>query len=169
MLNSKTTSTNTDQPPSKRWRWLAVPCVLGLMSLLTAGYFITFTQATVLDGADKLPIRTHQRTVEAALREASIQLLPEDRVEPALDAPLVNGQQIVIHRARMVRVHIGNQEAKLIRTQRLTGSELLADLGHRLGVNDFVSINGGANGTHIFAESNYDDNTATVQVTVPRR
>jgi hypothetical protein len=32
-----------------------------------------------------------------------------------------------------------------------------------------VTINGGANGPHVFAESNYNDNTATVPVTVPRR
>jgi hypothetical protein len=32
-----------------------------------------------------------------------------------------------------------------------------------------VTINGGANGTHVFAESDYSDNTATVPVTVPRR
>jgi hypothetical protein len=32
-----------------------------------------------------------------------------------------------------------------------------------------VTINGGATGTHIFAESDYSDNTATVPVTVPRR
>jgi hypothetical protein len=32
-----------------------------------------------------------------------------------------------------------------------------------------VTINGGANGTHVFAESNYNDNIATVPVTVPRR
>ncbi|NJM42613.1 MAG: hypothetical protein HC853_18660, partial [Anaerolineae bacterium] len=38
------------QPNARRWRWLAVPIVLGLLSLLTAGYFITFTEANVLDG-----------------------------------------------------------------------------------------------------------------------
>lgn len=32
-----------------------------------------------------------------------------------------------------------------------------------------VTINGGATGTHVFAESNYNDNTATVPVTVPKR
>lgn len=31
-----------------------------------------------------------------------------------------------------------------------------------------VTINGGLNGTHVFAESDYSDNTATVTVTIPK-
>jgi hypothetical protein len=32
-----------------------------------------------------------------------------------------------------------------------------------------VTINGGPNGSHIFAESDYTDNIATVPVTIPKR
>ena len=32
-----------------------------------------------------------------------------------------------------------------------------------------VTINGGPNGAHVFAESDYTDNVATVPVTIPKR
>jgi hypothetical protein len=32
-----------------------------------------------------------------------------------------------------------------------------------------ITINGGLNGAHVFAESNYADNTATLTITVPKR
>ena len=32
-----------------------------------------------------------------------------------------------------------------------------------------VTINGGPGGTHVFDESDYDDNVATVPVTIPKR
>jgi uncharacterized protein YabE (DUF348 family) len=135
------------QPNARRWRWLAVPIVLGLLSLLTAGYFITFTEANVLDGTQQpRTIHTHQRTVSAALREAGVVLQPEDVVVPPLDAPLTHGSQIKINRARLVRVQVSNAgqtaQQKLVRTQRTTGRELLADLGFALSINDLLSING---------------------------
>lgn len=131
------------QPNSRRWRWLAVPVVLGLLSLLTAGYFITFTEASVLDSNQQpRSIRTHQRTVEAALREANVQLRSEDLVVPPLSASLVHNMQIKIARARTVRVQLGSEEQRLVRTQRTTGHELLADLGYLVGINDLLSVNG---------------------------
>ena len=136
-------TSTSDQPLNRRWRWVAIPCILGLLSLLTAGYFITFTHATVLDGSDRLDIRTHQRTVEATLREANIELLSEDTVIPALSAPLTNNSTIEIKRARLVRIRLGDNDERLVRTQRNNGRELLADIGQTLGINDFISINGG--------------------------
>ena len=140
--------TTSDQLPlNRRWRWLAVPCILGLLSLLTAGYFITFTHATVVDGTDKIDIRTHQRTIEAALREANIELLPEDVVIPALDAPLSNNSTIEIKRARLVRIRLGDSDERMVRTQHATGREVLADIGQTLSINDFISVNGADGGT----------------------
>jgi resuscitation-promoting factor RpfB len=136
-------SSSASQPNTRRWRWLAVPIVLGLLSLLTAGYFITFTEATVSDGIQQSrKIRTHQRTVEAALREANVQLRPEDVVVPPLGTPLTHDMQIKIARARLVRVQTSDAEQRLVRTQRTTGRELLADLGYAIGINDLLSING---------------------------
>ena len=44
----------------RRRAWLAVPIILGLLSLLTAGYFSTLSPAQIVDGERILPISTHQ-------------------------------------------------------------------------------------------------------------
>ncbi len=125
-----------------RSAWLAVPFVLGLLSLLTAGYLGTFTSATLVDGNRTITIRTHQNSVGAALREAGIQTLPEDIISPALDQPLNHNGQIKIQRAKLVRIQVDGQEPKLVRTQRITGADILADLGLPIGVNDFLTVKG---------------------------
>lgn len=134
----------TFRSPNAKHRasWLAVPVILGMLSLLTAGYLWTFTSATVLDHGSAMPIRTHQNTVGAALREAGISVLPEDVVSPALDQPLHHNDQINIKRAKLVRLQVDGQDPQLVRTQRNTGPEILADLGIHPNVNDFLSING---------------------------
>jgi uncharacterized protein YabE (DUF348 family) len=121
---------------------MAVPFVLGLLSLLTAGYFITITRVSIVDSnGQPREIQTHQRTVEAALREAGVKLFAEDVVVPPLQSALTHGSQIRIERASLVRLHVNNRTEQLIRTQRNTARELLADVGLSTGINDFVSIN----------------------------
>ncbi len=134
----------TDSRASSRTRsaWLAVPFVLGLLSLLTAGYLFTFTSATLVDGNRTIGIRTHQNTVGAALREAGVQILPEDIISPAVDQPLSHNAQIKIQRAKLVRVQVDGQEPKLVRTQRNKGAEILGDLGLPIGVNDLLNVKG---------------------------
>ncbi|MCS6849517.1 MAG: ubiquitin-like domain-containing protein [Anaerolineae bacterium] len=142
-------TTSTPEPPlsagkprPRRLRWLAIPIILGVFSLLTVGYLNTFTPATIIDGDKVINLRTHQTTVEGALREAGIELLPEDIVLPDKTAALNRNDTIVIQRARLVQLLVDNEEPKWIRTQRTRGSEVLADLGYSLSVNDLVSVNG---------------------------
>lgn len=139
-LPSKVTAT---KPGSRRLRWLAVPVILGVFSLLTVGYLNTFTPATIVDGDKVINLRTHQTTVGGALREAGIELLPEDVVLPEASSPLNRNDTIVIRRAKLVRLSVDGSEPVWIRTQRSRGAEVLADLGFALTVNDSVLVNGG--------------------------
>ncbi len=151
MMERKSTSepseppstTSLRKPRAHRRRWLAIPIILGVFSLLTVGYLNTFTPATIVDGDKVVNLRTHQTTVEGALREAGIELLPEDIVLPDRTATLNRNDTIVIQRARLVQLSVDDQEPRWIRTQRTRGSEVLADLGYSLSVNDLVSVNGG--------------------------
>ena len=69
-----------------RIRWLAVPIMLGIFSLLTAGYLITFTPCSKAIRTEVYD-STHQRTVEVHLREVNLQLQPEDVVVPYVVTP----------------------------------------------------------------------------------
>ncbi|MDW8395018.1 MAG: ubiquitin-like domain-containing protein [Anaerolineae bacterium] len=123
-------------------RLLAVPFILALSGLLTAGYLSTFTPARVVDGSRVIQVRTHQSTVEGALREVGLQLQPEDVVIPSLQAPVPRNGIIEVRRARLVKVSVDGNEPRLVRTQRQKAYELLADLGYTLTVNDALKVNG---------------------------
>src|SRR5450759_2353724 len=100
--------TGARPPYPPRWRksisWKVVPVILAALSLLTAGYFATFTPVKVFDGDRVISLSTHQTTVETALSEAAISLDPEDIVTPSISTPLNRNDTIVIQRAKLVRV-----------------------------------------------------------------
>jgi uncharacterized protein YabE (DUF348 family) len=123
-------------------RWLAVPIVLGVFSLLTVGYLNSFTPVKVMDGDLVIEHRTHQTTVSGLLNEIGLPLLPEDIVFPRLEASLVRNDTIVIRRAKLVKLTVDDQEPRWIRTQRDLGRDFLNDLGYRYGVHDELLVNG---------------------------
>ena len=112
------------------------------MSLLTAGYFGTFTPVKVVDGDRVIPLSTHQTTVGAALSEASITLNPEDIVTPFVSAPLNRNDTIIIQRAKLVRVNIDGQEVHTIHTQSQSAAEVMASLGISTSGRDLLLVNG---------------------------
>ncbi|MCL4506130.1 MAG: ubiquitin-like domain-containing protein [Chloroflexi bacterium] len=126
---------------ASRLRWLAFPIILGVLSLLTAGYLSTFTPAKILDGNRVISLQTHQTTVGAALREANVHLLPEDIISPPLSTPLNRNDTIIIKRARLVRVNVDGQEPVLVRTQGNTAEDVLAKLGYNIGDRDKLTVN----------------------------
>ena len=126
----------------RRRPWLAIPIILGILSLLTAGYFSTLTPAQIVDGERIVPVSTHQTTVGAALREAGILLLPEDVVTPGLESGLNRNDAIIIKRAITARVVLENQEPRLVRTQSRSARQVLTKLGINVGNFDLVTVDG---------------------------
>ncbi len=143
-------SQSTVEPPHsalpRRWkskvRWLSIPFILGLFSLMTVGYLNSFTPIKIVDGDRIIDLRTHQTNVEGVLREANISLLPEDTVLPAGDATLQHNDTIIVKRAKLVKLYVDDGEPRLIRTQRDRGAQVLKDLGYATSVEDAVVING---------------------------
>jgi uncharacterized protein YabE (DUF348 family) len=123
-------------------RWLAVPITLGIFSLLTVGYLSSFTPVQIIDRGKPIEVRTRQSTVEGALRDAGVSLLPEDIVVPGIDTPISRNDVIEIQRAKLVKLNIDGQEPRLFRTQRLNARDLLTDFGFDVSVNDALRVNG---------------------------
>lgn len=127
---------------SQRYTWLALPFVLAAFSLLTVGYLNTFTPATILIGSRVLNVHTHQTNVSNALREAGIELFPEDSVTPPLTAPLNRFDTIIIKRAHLVRVIVDDEEPRFVRTQSTNAVEVLSQLEYEVGERDALAVNG---------------------------
>ncbi len=122
--------------------WPALAAVLGALSLLTVGYISTFTRVTIVDGDTLHVLHTHQETVGGVLREAGLNLLPQDVVNPPPDTPINHNLSIFVQRARRVQVRIDNAEPIVLLTQSRSAQQVLDSLGYSIGENDLLKVNG---------------------------
>lgn len=110
-------------------------CGLGLIYIGTAA-----PVTIVLDG-EAVPLRTHARTVGAALHEAGIDLAPADMVAPEPDERLVPGLTIRLERAQPVIVDADGERA-VVRSPSRIPANILAESGVRLYPGDEVWADG---------------------------
>jgi len=83
------------------------------------------------------PVRSHATTVGAVLRQAGIDLYPEDTLTPGSEEPIVAGQPIVIRRARPVTLSADGQTNRL-RTHATTVGQALSEAGIEAGPGDEI-------------------------------
>lgn len=84
---------------------------------------------------------THQDTVGDALRELRLTLAPEDRVQPALTAPLTPGTIITVQRARPVWIVADGQD-KALRTHATTVGEIAREANLLVDDSDEIYLDG---------------------------
>jgi uncharacterized protein YabE (DUF348 family) len=115
--------------------------ILGIIAALWAGYLLTGRTIQLVINGQAHQVRTHTRTVEAALKEMGISLGPEDIVSPPPETPLSSHETITVQLARPVTVEADGQSRQLL-THRQKLSDLLADLGLVLNPRDEVLLDG---------------------------
>ncbi len=103
---------------------------------------MTYTSVDIFDGPTSIRFHTHQVAVGDVLREAGVQLLPEDIVAPRLDQSIPTDGKIFIRRAKLVSVSVDGDEPQLIRTQSRTAGQVVKLLGLSIGPDDVVRVNG---------------------------
>ncbi|MEI7468739.1 MAG: ubiquitin-like domain-containing protein, partial [Chloroflexota bacterium] len=130
-----------------RWLWFMLPAWFAISALVAGGYFITRRDIKIIDGDRLLELRTHQKTAESVLREANVQLRPEDVVLPALTTLLQHNDLVVVKRARPVRIQIDDETPKLILTQSQSANDILNQLGIKATAFDRLLVNGQASDT----------------------
>ncbi|MCS7324781.1 MAG: ubiquitin-like domain-containing protein [Anaerolineae bacterium] len=126
----------------QRRGWLSLLVLAGLLALLALSYLSSLKPVRIVDGARVIELRTLQPTIEGVLREAGVALHPEDRVLPPPSASVSRDAQVVIQRARLIRLQIDEEAPRLLRTQHTNVRDLLAEVGLVLSVDDAVRING---------------------------
>ena len=120
---------------------LALAGMLTLAGILAVGYFHTHTPMTLLVDGYGEPFRTHQTSVEALLKEAGLEIHPQDILSPGLDAPIKTGEVIFIRRARPVTVQVDGRTVDT-RTHSHTLRDLLQELGIAVQPCDRVIMDG---------------------------
>ena len=113
--------------------------MLTLAGILTVGYLQTQPQVTLmLDGYSE-PFRTHQTSVEALLKEAGLEVRPQDTVSPGLEASIADGDVISVRRARPATVQVDDRTIET-QTHSQTVGDLLQELGIALQPRDKVIL-----------------------------
>jgi uncharacterized protein YabE (DUF348 family) len=120
---------------------LALAGLLLLLAGMTAGYTCTLRSIDVDVDGQTLLLRTHLPTVGEALAEARIQLQPEDRVEPPLDAPARPGLHVSIQRARTVHISVDGEDT-VHRTLATTVGDALTEAGVKWIPEDRITVAG---------------------------
>jgi uncharacterized protein YabE (DUF348 family) len=128
-----------------RWRprkeLLALAVTLGLAGILAVGYFQTRAKVTLMVDGYGEPFYTHQTSVEALLKEAGLEINPEDTVSPGLEASIADGEIISVRRARPATVQVDDRSIET-RTHSQTLGDLLQELGIALQPRDRVVVDG---------------------------
>lgn len=113
----------------------ALVAVIGVAAL---SYGTLEKRVTVVIEGEPVAVRTFAPTVAETLDRAGIAIRPTDRVVPSLDAPIVEGQRIVIRRAKVVTIVVdGKVERLRVTALRVRGA--IAQMGADLDRRDIVS------------------------------
>jgi uncharacterized protein YabE (DUF348 family) len=120
---------------------LALVLVAGALGLLGFGMAQTGSPLAVEVDGQRRELRTHAATVGEALRRTGLELYPEDRVTPELEAPLEPGMVIEVQSARPVHLH-ADGETHQIRTQATMVGQVLAEAGLQVAPADEVRLDG---------------------------
>jgi uncharacterized protein YabE (DUF348 family) len=94
----------------------------------------------VVDG-HPLNFRTHQRSVEAVLREAGIEIRPEDAASPGLGEEVREGSIVLVRRAKPIFVEADGRSTNVYTLARTVG-EVLQEIGIVLKPFDRITLNG---------------------------
>ncbi|MCJ7568967.1 MAG: ubiquitin-like domain-containing protein [Anaerolineales bacterium] len=91
-----------------------------------------------INGSESL-LRTHARTVMAALRDAGVVLGKEDHVQPSQNEKLIPGMTIRVQKAREVTIRTGG-EIKKVQTIETSPENILLEAGFRVFPGDRIGV-----------------------------
>ncbi len=106
-----------------------------------AGYFFTLKPVTLQVDEQARVIWTNQATVAGVLNDAALELLAQDIVFPALNAPVPRNQPILVRHARELRIE-ADGDAWVWRTQLDTWGAALREAGVWLKPGDRIAVDG---------------------------
>src|SRR6478752_1806145 len=122
-----------DEPPARHRPWAKIVAVAASVLVVVLGvaagiaFAMHKTVTVVTDGATQ-EVGTMAGTVQGVLDDAEIAVGAHDTVAPALDAPIEDGGQVVIHRGRLLTLTIDGQ-TRAVWTTATTVEQALQEIG----------------------------------------
>lgn len=114
--------------------------IVGGLVLLGVAFAINNLNKTVVindDGRQKVEVVTMLATVKDVLNQYGVKLRPEDKVVPAPDEPITDGDEISIERATAVRI-IADGKDRMVFTTQDTVLDVLQEQSIPLGERDKI-------------------------------
>lgn len=116
---------------------------LGIVVFTLCGALLIYiaTARTVhleINGSES-SLRTHARTVKAALRDGGVTLRDEDQVQPSASEKLIPGMTIRVQIAREVTIHTGGEIEKVMTTES-SPENILLEAGVRVFPGDQLEV-----------------------------
>lgn len=116
---------------------------LGIIVFTLCGALLIYiaTARTVhleINGSES-SLRTHARTVMAALRDGGVTLRDEDQVQPSASEKLIPGMTIRVQNAREVTIHTGGEIEKVLTTES-SPENILLEAGVRVFPGDQLEV-----------------------------
>jgi uncharacterized protein YabE (DUF348 family) len=121
--------------------------IIGVASIIVVIVGVALLSSSVkidinlIVGSESLQLRTGAHTVGAALRDAGVELGPDDRVIPDLDISLNQGDSIEVLRARLVLIEVDG-EASWVFTAQDAPLAIIADAGLSIDEGDRLWVDG---------------------------
>ncbi len=116
---------------------------LGIVVFALCGFVLIYfaTARTVhleINGSER-SLRTHARTVTAALRDGGVTVGDEDQVQPPASEKLTPGMTIRVQSAREVTIHTGGEIEKVLTTES-SPENILLEAGIRVFPGDQIAV-----------------------------
>ncbi len=116
---------------------------LGIVVFALCGFVLIYfaTARTVhleINGSER-SLRTHARTVTAALRDGGVTVGDEDQVQPPASEKLTPGMTIRVQNAREVTIHTGGEIEKVLTTES-SPENILLEAGIRVFPGDQIDV-----------------------------
>lgn len=122
-----------EKPQARQRPWAKIVAVAAAVLVVVLGVAAGITIAmhktvTVVTDGTAQEVGTMAGTVQGALDDAEVTVGAHDTVAPALDAPIDDGAQIVIHRGRLLTLTLDGQTRR-VWTTATTVEQALQELG----------------------------------------
>ena len=102
-------------------------------------YFATARTVHLEINGSERSLRTHARTVMAALRDGGVPVGDEDQVQPSVSEKLTPGMTIRVQNAREVTIHNGGEIEKVLTTES-SPENILLEAGIRVFPGDQIDV-----------------------------